>query len=442
MRYTLAIVLCALAPAPLLAQPDWPKFRGPAGSGVAEGDGYADTWSTTKGVLWKADVPGNGWSSPIVVGDRVFVTSFVVPGKPGAPKIGFYLQPGTIPEGECRWVVHCFDFRTGKPLWEKDAFRGKPTWAIHPKNSYAAQTPSSDGKRVFAFFGNVGLFCYDLDGKELWNWKCEPTRTRSDWGPGASPVLHKGRLYVVNDNEDRSYLAALDAVTGKEVWKVTRDEKTSWATPFVWETADRTEIVTCATGKVRSCDTDGKLLWELGPMSDICIPTPVAGENLLYVSSGYEFGNKTRPIYAVRPGAKGDISLKPGETGNEFVAWTQPSAGSYNPSPLLYSGRLYVLYSQGFLSCFDAKTGKEIYARERLGGTFSASPWAADGKVFCLSETGDTSVIAAGDEFKLLGKNRLNEVALATPATVRHALVVRTQSKLYRIERGAGEPKQ
>jgi outer membrane protein assembly factor BamB len=178
---------------------------------------------------------------------------------------------------------------------------------------------------------------------------------------------------------------------------------------------------------------DGKLLWELGPMSEICIPAPVAAHGLLFVSSGYEFGNKTRPIYAVKPGAAGKINLRANETSNDFIAWSQPSAGSYTPSPLIYGDRMYVLYSQGFFACFDARTGAEVYGRKRLGGTYSASPWAYDGKVFCLSEDGTTTVIQAGPEFKVLGKNELGEVSLATPALAEKSLLLRTQSKLYCI---------
>lgn len=438
---TLLVVVALTCGSVAAANTDWPWFRGPLGTGTSEEKGLPATWDPKTNVAWVAEVPGYGWSSPIVKGDKVFVTSFVPPKGAAITKIGFYLEPGKVPDGECRWVVCCFDRSTGKPLWEKTAHKGTPARPIHPKNSYAAETPSADADRVYVYFGNVGLFCYDHDGKELWSKPVKATKTRSDWGPGASPVLHRDRVYVVNDNEDDSYLLALDAKTGEEAWRVKRAVKSSWANPFVWENAKRTEIVTSATEGVRSYDLDGKLLWQLGPMSEICIPTPVAAHGLLYVSSGYEFGNKTRPIYAVKPGASGDISTKPKEKGNEFVAWTRPSDGAYTPSPLVYGDYLYVLYSQGFLACFEAKTGKPVYERQRLGGTYSASPWAYDGKVFCLSEDGTTTVVKAGPEFEPLGKNKMGEVCLATPALSGRALLLRTQSKLYCVQTAGIGPK-
>jgi outer membrane protein assembly factor BamB len=307
------------------------------------------------------------------------------------------------------------------------------------KNSYASETPATDGERVFACFGNVGLFCYDMDGREVWSQKWGFFPTRLGWGPAASPVLHGDRVYVVNDNEKASFLAAFDKRTGKQLWRVQRDEPSNWSTPLVWENERRTEIVTPGRGKVRSYDLDGRLLWELSGMSDIVIPTPVASRSLLYVSSGY-VSNSLRPVYAIRPGAAGDISLKDDQTSNQFIAWCDRKAGPYNPSPLLYGDYLYVLYDKGFLACYDAKTGKPVYSRQRLspGATaFTASPWACDGKIYCLSEDGETFVVQAGPEFKLLGSNRLDEMTLATPAVVHDSLVIRTFSKLWRIQNRA-----
>ena len=221
---------------------------------------------------------------------------------------------------------------------------------------------------------------------------------RYGWGAASSPVLHQGRLYIVNDNEEQSFLEALDAKTGKQIWRVARDEGSNWATPFVWESGKRTEIVTAGTRRVRAYDLDGKLLWELGGMSSIAIPTPFAKFGLLYVTSGY-VGDQVRPVYAVRPGASGDISLKGDETSNEFVAWYQRQGGPYNPSPLVYGDYYYTLMDFGFLTCRDARTGKEIYGKQRIntaGAAFTASPWAYNGKIFALSEDGDTYVIQAG----------------------------------------------
>jgi outer membrane protein assembly factor BamB len=229
----------------------------------------------------------------------------------------------------------------------------------------------------------------------------------------------------------------LNKRTGKPIWRVDRDEKSNWATPFIWENDQRTELITCGTGKIRSYNLDGKLLWELGGMSNIVIPTPSAKHGLLYISSGY-VGDKKRPIFAIRPGAQGDITLKDGESSNEYIAWCQKQGGPYNPSPIVYGDYLYVLYDRGTLSCYDARTGSEIYRRQRIaaGATaFTSSPWANDGKIFCLSEDGDTFVIRAGPKFALLGRNELDEMCMPTPAAVRGSLIIRTMSKLYHIHK-------
>jgi outer membrane protein assembly factor BamB len=416
---------------------DWPRFRGPEGAGVVtSGVLPPDTWTGTQNVAWRYEVPGHGWSCPIVVGGKVFVTSCASETKVPAPKTGYYAPTNTkTHEGEHRWMLTCLDAATGNVLWQRVAHKGKPQHPIHVKASYASETPVSDGERVYAYFGNVGLFCYDTKGEQLWSRSWDVVPTQLNWGTGASPVLHKDRLYIVNDNEKQSFIVALDKFTGKDVWKVDRAEKSNWATPFVWENGKRAEIVTCGKGKVRSYDLDGKLLWEFGGMSSICVPSPVVAGDLLIISSGYEFG-RPRPVFAVRPGASGDISLKKDETSNEFIAWYREPAGAYHPTPLVLGEHLYVLYSTGLISCFEAKTGKAVYERERLGGSFTASPLAYDGKIFCLSEDGTTYVVKAGTEFELLGKNVLGEVALATPAIADGRLFIRTAAAVYCIRKG------
>jgi outer membrane protein assembly factor BamB len=436
-----AAIVAAFVTADLVSAADWPQFRGPGGSGVVTGAMVPpDTWTGTQNVAWKYEVPGHGWSCPIVVGGKVFVTSSVTDSKLDAPKTGYYAPTNTkTHDGEHRWTLFCLDAATGKVLWERVAHKGKPQHPIHVKASYASETPVSDGERVYAYFGNVGLFCYDMKGEQLWSRSWDVVPTQLNWGTGASPVLHKDRLIIVNDNEKQSFIVALDKLTGKDIWKVDRAEKSNWATPFIWENAQRTEIVTCGKGKVRSYDLGGKLLWEMGGMSSICVPSPVVAGDLLIISSGYEFG-RPRPVFAVRPGASGDISLKKDEskkvveTSNEFIAWYKEPAGAYHPTPLVLGDHLYVLYSTGTISCFEAQTGKPVYEKERLGGSFTASPWSYDGKVFCLGEDGTTYVVKAGPEFELLGKNVLGEVALATPAIADGRLFLRTAAALYCVK--------
>ena len=270
------------------------------------------------------------------VRDRIIVTSAVGQSEAVAPRTGLYIQNmrGRLGEGEFRFVVYCLDWRTGKILWEKTAYQGRPQAAIHAKNSYATATPVADGEPgterslVVACFGTAGLFCYGLDGQEIWSHRWEGFRMRSGWGPAASPIIHQGRVYAVNDNESGSFLLALDQSTGKQIWKVARDEKSNWSSPVVWKNALRTEIVTTGSNKVRSYDLDGRLLWELGGMSSIHIPTPVATKELLYVDSGYVV-DQFRPVYAIRPARQATFrcrAIKPAaSTWPSVCRWPAPT---------------------------------------------------------------------------------------------------------------------
>ncbi len=438
----LLLLMALFAGAVLAAESEanWPQFRGPGGSGIAENPHLPERWSTNENVAWKAEVPGRGWSSPIVWGERVFLTTVMSEGEVELPKKGLYFggERKEVSPATHHWLVLCLDLKSGHELWRREAYHGQPPNGLHVKNTYASATPVTDGQRVYAYFGNVGLFCYDFSGRLLWSTNWPPVKMRNGWGAAASPALHQGRLFLVNDNEENSFAVALEAKTGRPLWRAERDEKSNWSTPFVWQNRQRTELITAGTKKVRSYDLDGKLLWEFGGMSSIMIPTPVAQSDLLYVSSGY-VGDKVRPVFAIRPGASGDISLKPGETNNEFIAWYQPTAGPYNPSPLLYEGYFYVLYDFGFLACYDARTGRQVYEKQRVRPeptAFTASPWAVNGQIFALSEDGDTFVFQAGPEYRLLRTNSLGEMSLATPALAGDRLLIRTLSKLYCLKNG------
>jgi outer membrane protein assembly factor BamB len=422
---------------PASAGDEWPQFRGPGASGVSPLSGLPAAWSESEHVAWKTPIPGRGWSSPIVQGARIFVTSAIQEdGEPEPVQKGLYFGgERPAPKESMRWMVYCLDLETGEPVWEREVARGVPEHGHHLKNSLASETPVCDGERLYAYFGNVGLYCLDLEGELLWSRSWNSVPTRFGWGTAASPVLHGGRIHVVNDNDEESFLVALDCKTGEQVWRVERDEQSNWATPFVWENAQRTELITSGSNRIRSYGLDGELLWELGGMSAIAIPTPLAAHGLLYVTSGY-VGDRRKPVFAIRPGASGDISLEADQSGNEFVAWCQPRAGPYNPSPIVVGEYLYVLYDRGMLACYDARTGAEVYGKQRLGAgadAFTSSPWAYDGKLFCLSEDGDTFVIRAGPEFELLGTNSLGELCMASPAVVAEGLILRTEAHLLRI---------
>ena len=436
---TVGFTLLAVVSASAIEQ--WPQFRG-SNAGVADDHPtLPETWSETENVVWTATIPGQSWSSPVVWEEHVFVVTAISSGTEPAPMPGL-AEPnpdsGWMKSSAMhRWVVYDIDFDTGAVRWVRELHSGVPALGRHMRNSYASQTPVTDGERVYVYVSTIGLVAaFDMTGDVVWTTDVSAYEVR--WGPAASPVLHEDQLFIVHDNLTRSFIAAFDTRTGDELWTVERDEVQGFSTPFVWANDVRTEVVTAAQNRVRPYALDGTLLWELSGMSDFgTIATPFAKNGLLYVSSGYP-GSPRRPVFAIRPGASGDISLTEGETSSRDIAWFHPRLGSYQTSALMYGDYYYTLLDRGFLLCHDARTGEEVYGRQRLtaGTSFAASPWAYNGKIFLLSEDGDTYVVQAGPEFKLLGTNSLNEMAMATPAVVGGSLFIRTQSKLYRIEQG------
>jgi len=464
-RLILAACACAaLTIVPRAAGPSWPQFRGPGGTGVADDASLPERWSATDNVAWAVEIPGRGWSSPIVWGDRVFVTSAVSAGAFKAPSKGIFgndyyaeLQKQGLSEEEAArrliardiertgdtadisYIVIALDAKTGRILWQQEAHRGQPPGGRHRKNTYASETPATDGERVYASFGgNVGMFCYSLTGKPLWKRTWPPQPIYLDFGTASSPVVHEGRVYLLHDNDGVSFLAALDAKTGRDVWSVKRADvigrfSSGWSTPFVWTNSIRTEIVTIGRGLVISYGLDGSELWRLKGITQ-ATPSPVAAEGLLYVGSGSQ-GESNRPLYAIRPGATGDITPRDDQKTHDVLAWSLPRFSAYTGSPLAYRGRLYSVNDNGVLHVADAKTGAEIY-KTRVGGsghTFSSSPLASRGRIYCASEDGDVFVLRAGDTYDEIAKNTLGEMTLATPAAGVDSLFIRTQTKLYRI---------
>lgn len=433
-----SLLITSLAFDSLALANDFTRFRGADATGVAaDHPDLPDRWNNTDNVAWVADVPGQGWGSPIVVGDRVFVSSVVADEENIKPKGGLYLGQGVRDpaKGIHHWMVYCFDLKNGEELWRHEAHAGRPVVPRHPKSSYAAETPTTDGKRLYVLFGDLGLYCYSLQGDLLWSHLIEPKKTNLDYGAAASPVVHDGQVFVVYDNKEDSWIASFDALTGKQRWRTPRNEIMSWATPFVWQNDKRTEIVVPGQRLNRSYSLDGKELWSFdGNMSILVIPSPFAAHGLCYISSGY-VGDAHRPTFAIRPGAKGKLNVEKGFDANEYIEWYQPRASAYNTTQIVYGDLLYTVYDRGFMTCHNALTGEEVYGKRRFSpsGSFTASPWAYNGKLFCLSEDGLTYAIKAGPEFEILNTNPLDELCIATPAVVGGKLLVRTLTKVYCI---------
>jgi outer membrane protein assembly factor BamB len=423
----------------------WPGFRGVNASGVADGQGAVAEWdvATGRNVRWKTPIPGIAVSSPIVWGDRVFVTTAVGANADKTFRTGLYGDVKPVEDVSTHaWKIYALDRRTGAVAWEREVFTGTPKVKRHPKSSQASSTPVTDGKHVVAVFGTVGLLaCYDVNGRKLWQrdigvidsgWFFDPTY---QWGHSSSPLIYNGTVIVQADQQKGSYIAAFDLATGKPIWRTDRTEEIpTWGTPTIVAGPRGEELVTNGT-RIRGYDPrTGKLLWTLGPNSEVTVGTPVAGKDVIYVTGGYP---PVRPVYAVKPGGSGDISLPKGESAGAAIAWSNDREGTYIPTPLLYRDILYTLNNNGVLTAYKAGSGERLYrARVGGGGSFSASPVAADGRLYFANEDGDVYVAKAGTEYVELGKYSLNEVIMATPAIADGVIVIRTLGHVY----GIGSP--
>jgi outer membrane protein assembly factor BamB/protein tyrosine phosphatase (PTP) superfamily phosphohydrolase (DUF442 family) len=429
-------------PDPASPKGSWPSFRGPLASGVAEGQNLPDKWNAKTGenILWRTPIPGLAHSSPVVWGNRVFVTSAVS----SDPKATF--RPGLYGDGDAskdksvhKWMIYAIDKRTGQKLWERSAYQGEPREKRHIKATYANSSPATDGRIVVAWFGSQGVYAHDVNGKFLW--KVDLGRLdfgaydipTYEWGSASSPIIWNDLVILQVDTQTDSFLLALNANTGKTVWKTDREEIPSWGTPTVVTTSKGTELVTNASNFIRGYDPrTGKELWRLGRSSKITAPTPIFGEDVLVVVSGR---GPERPIFVVRPGARGDLTLADNQTSSNSVVWSKTGRGSYMPTPLIYNGILYVLANNGLFDAYKLQTGEEVY-RQRLpvvGSGFSASPVAADGKIYLSNEDGDIVVIAAGPTFSHIATNSMGELLMATPALSDGVMYVRGAESLFAI---------
>jgi outer membrane protein assembly factor BamB len=465
---TLIAVFFVVVIAPVMTQSDkptqWPRFRGPNSNPVSDHPNLPLSWSKTENVEWVADVPGAGWSSPVVWGNRVFLTAATSDKPMKQPALGvdysneylaelrkkglsqeeinkkLYERDREMPhEIIISLMLYCYDLESGKLVWERQLYKGQPAGGRHSKNSFASETPTTDGERVYVYLTDYGLFAYDFEGKQSWATPLEFHATTRDWGTGASAALHKDRLFVLNDNEEQSFVAAFDTRTGKELWRTPRTvqpaRKTGWSTPFVWENRVRTELVTLGPAVVISYGLDGRELWRLDRMGGVAIQSPFAWHDLLFVTSG-SGADDNKPIVAVRAGGTGNITPPDAETKSEYVVWYDRLAGgTYLPTPVIYRNALYVLNDKGIFSRRNAETGERTYQARvaPVAATFTASPWAYNGHVFALSEEGDTFVVEAGDQFRFVRVNSLDDFSMATPAIAGDRLIIRTQHRLYSI---------
>ncbi|MDX8338958.1 PQQ-binding-like beta-propeller repeat protein [Draconibacterium sp. IB214405] len=420
---------------------EWPQLYGPNSNMVIQTANLPTEWNDSLNVRWSVDMEGESWSSPIVFGDKIFMTSSVLIKEADKPEPKEETEPQEgqpAPEDNSyttavyRWQLTCLDAKSGKELWKQVSFEGNPRIKKHVGSTYACETPVTDGKYVYAYYGMVGVYCYDMSGNLIWTKDLGAYPTLNGWGTGASPVVYGGMLYVLVDNEESSFLVALDAASGEEKWKVNREETTNYSSPVIWKNVIGTELV--VMGKtVRSYNPEtGDLNWQINAGGNFAIPSPVFDDEFIY------FGNaggpqQTTSLMAVKAGAKGDISLAEGETSNEWVAWSNANTGISNPSPVLYNGMIYVLSSRGGdISCVNASTGEVLYQQkvDKVGACW-ASPWINNDKLYFYDERGITRVIKTGSEFEVLGENKLDDKFWASVVPTSDAYVFKGVEKIY-----------
>ena len=414
---------------------NWPQWRGPDGSGISTEKNLPIEWTPTKNIQWKTAIDGRGHSSPIVWGNKIFLTTAVegeaVPGAKAMTHMNegqVFLHPDSVgADHRHTFKVMALDRNTGKILWETVAWQGTPYDNRHRKSSYASSTPATDGKLVYAFFGTEGLYAYDYNGKLAWKAQLGNLGTVG-MGTGTSPILFENLVIVQCDEEngESSFIVALDKKTGKEVWRTPRKVQVSWATPILVRTAKRAELITSGTEFVISYDpATGKELWRHKGVESNAIPSPVANSDMVFLVAGFP----AKIAMAIKLGGSGDL------TGTPNVPWTYAKGTAYVPSPILYGDYLYLTTDRGILTCIDAKTGEVKYEGGRIPipATFTASPVAFDGKILMTSEDGDTFIVKAGPKHEILGTNSVGEAVYASPAIADGRIFIRGEKNLYCI---------
>ncbi len=421
---------------------DWPQFRGISATGISEGVPTPSTWNVAAGtnVLWKTAIPGLGLSSPVVWGDQLFVSTAISGDKGAGVKPGLYGDIKSVTDDTPHeWRVYALNKKTGAILWQQTAHTGVPKIKRHTKNSHANSTLATDGEHLVAFFGSEGVYTYDLKGKLLWKKDLGVLDAgfymvpEAQWETGSSPVIHDGVVIIQADVQKGSFLAAFGAKDGRELWRVARTDVPTWGTPTVHVVGGQPQIIVNGMRHAGAYDfKTGKEVWKLSGGGDIPVPTPVVSEGLIYITNAH---GPMSPIYAIRDSAAGDISLAAGASSNTSVAWSYARDGGYMCTPLAYRGLVYIVKYNGILTVYDAKTGERKYQERLAGGTsaFTASPVAADGKVYLANEDGQVFVIKAGPAYELMTLNDMGAPVLSTPAISEGRLLFRTPQHLMAI---------
>ncbi len=432
------------------AQTNWPSFRGPNAGGMVKGATTPSVWNVEKSenVLWKRAIPGLGHSSPIIWGDRLFVTTAVNQRKTAPLKVGLYGDPASAEDNDVQqWKILCLDKKTGEIIWDKTAHEGAPKQKRHSKATHANCTMATDGANVVAFFGSEGLYCYDMDGKLRWkndlgtmrispvvyNDVPDPKGAELEWGFASSPVIYSNLVFVQCDVFTNGFVAAFNLADGKEVWRTKRDDTATWSTPSVCAEGPRPQLIVNGWKHMGGYDLQtGEEIWRMSGGGDCPVPTPMVWNDLVFLMSSH---GPRKPIYVVRTDAIGDVSLRNGASTNRYVAWSSLRGASYMQTPLIYGDYLYSCHVDGILTCFEARTGKEMY-KERLGTGgqgFTASPVASEGKLYFTSEQGSVFVVKPVAQFSVLATNQMGEVCMATPAISGDAIYFRTQGRLVAV---------
>lgn len=440
----LIIVLAGCSQSPDVAsERQWSSYRGYYASGVLDNTSLPDNWDIEKGVnvRWKVDIPGLALSSPIVWGDKLFLTSAISESDNKVLRAGAYVNSNPVNDESVHdWKVYCLNSETGDIIWERTSFTGVPLVKRHPKSTHANCTPATDGEHIVAFFASEGLYCYNMEGDLLWKkdfgklhaGAFAEQREAIEWEFASSPLIHKGVVLIQCDVRGDSFLAAFDVATGEEIWNRSRDEHPGWCTPNIYSYNGREYVVVNGYKHRGAYDfITGEEIWRMSGGGDIPVPTPQIGNGMIYFNSAH---GPASPIYAVKIDAKGDITLNKGEASNEFVQWSIPRGGSYMHSMLLYGDHLYNVGWNGVVECFNPVTGERIY-REKLGSadTFIASPVASDGKIYIISDHGVVYTLKAGVDFEVLAENELGDVCMVVPAITDDVIYFRTQHSLIAV---------